>query len=498
MLDIFRNLFSGGELGYGEWHVPGGAVTRKGAAPLDAYESHLAGHVGLGIVPVREDGTCSFAAIDIDDDKIDHKALYAKVVSRGMPLAVCRSKSGGAHLYLFMDEPRPASEIRQTLKRWAKALGYPNAEVFPKQDTISETNVGSWINLPYFAGERTTRYAVNASGAVELIDFLANIQYYDGRLVDESVNPAKGVKVEPQMPPCLVALTKDKIKEGGRNSTVFNLAVFFRKSSKSNEDWKEKVKKFNERGVDPPLSRQDVTGILNSVNQRKYQYTCENEPLKSVCDRAACEKLTFGVNCQPWNEESEYDPFEPVKLKKVLTNPPRYILVLSHGNEIELADDEFVKFSKVRHKLLIHYNLMVNNLKQKDWETIIKQLLMNREDISAPEDASFGGMVREKLEEFLALREMAQHKEDLVRGLPVTVNGTVYFKVSDFKHHLQKHKLDRIENPELFTLLKKYGCQHTSLVLMGKAVTVWTYPVEQLNAQTQDFPKPDFGPDNEL
>ena len=85
------------------------------------YAEHLAGKLGLGLVPVRRDGTCRFAAIDIDIDSIDHPALLQKVLARKLPLTVCRSKSGGAHLYLFMKEPgqsaataRPAAPMSQT------------------------------------------------------------------------------------------------------------------------------------------------------------------------------------------------------------------------------------------------------------------------------------------------------------------------------------------------------------------------------------------------
>jgi hypothetical protein len=57
---------------------------------------------GIGIVPIRDDATCVWGAIDIDLDKEPNLTVLAKQVHKlELPLIVCRSKSGGAHLYLF-------------------------------------------------------------------------------------------------------------------------------------------------------------------------------------------------------------------------------------------------------------------------------------------------------------------------------------------------------------------------------------------------------------
>jgi hypothetical protein len=144
--------------------------------------------------------------------------MYDKVKKYEMPLSVCRSRSGGAHLYLFMNEPRPAAEVIAALKHWAEVLGYPGAEIFPKQDRAGyrdesgKAYLGNFINLPYFAGERTVRYAFGPIkgeheriGAIELEEFLDSIRPWDG---EDRVTVTPEAPVEPAGPlndPTLIA-----------------------------------------------------------------------------------------------------------------------------------------------------------------------------------------------------------------------------------------------------------------------------------------------------
>ena len=83
--EIFQELFAGSPLSHGVL-ANGDHHTEDGAATPADYENHLRGIRGLGIVPVRLDGTCQFAAIDIDVDTIKSaKFLVQKVrFSRGL------------------------------------------------------------------------------------------------------------------------------------------------------------------------------------------------------------------------------------------------------------------------------------------------------------------------------------------------------------------------------------------------------------------------------
>jgi hypothetical protein len=181
----FMALFAGLERAFGQYTVPPGTkadakgkvegraktVTDRDLTLAD-WEAHLAGKHGLGIVPLRDDSTCMFGAIDIDVYPVDHREIYGDCKQYDLPLVLCRSKSGGVHGYVFLSEPVPALLLRRKLTEWAAAVGFPDAEVFPKQDALADGEFGNWINLPYAGGDRSLRYAYGMDGALTPDEFL--------------------------------------------------------------------------------------------------------------------------------------------------------------------------------------------------------------------------------------------------------------------------------------------------------------------------------------
>ena len=138
---------------------------------VELVREHLDGKRGVGTIPIDEANTCSYGAIDIDDYDLDLAALFSKVTRLKLHLITCRSKSGGAHLFLFMSEKIAASEMRDKLAEFAAALGWGTCEIFPKQEILlaDRGDVGSFINLPYF-GEYTTRYALSKNNSSLSLD----------------------------------------------------------------------------------------------------------------------------------------------------------------------------------------------------------------------------------------------------------------------------------------------------------------------------------------
>lgn len=131
--------------GKGQW-------IKRPTRPSD-WIDHLKGDgPGLGIPPLRLDGTVTFAAIDLDEP--DFKA--AKDMQQFIPgeAWVERSRSGNAHVWVFFAEPCEAWVVRGILKEVILAAGKGAVEVFPKQDALKEGMVGNYINLPYHGDSR--------------------------------------------------------------------------------------------------------------------------------------------------------------------------------------------------------------------------------------------------------------------------------------------------------------------------------------------------------
>ena len=179
-------------------------------AVLQLWDNHLAGKQSIGIVPIDENNSCVWGAIDVDEYQLDLKSLSKKIAKYELPLIVCRSKSGGAHVYLFVSEPVSASMIQRKLRQLAAALGFGQAEIFPKQTQLllERGDRGSTLNMPFFGGENSTRYAYGLKGeALSPQEFLTLAE--EKCLTPESlesleINPlTENIDWLDQSPPCL-------------------------------------------------------------------------------------------------------------------------------------------------------------------------------------------------------------------------------------------------------------------------------------------------------
>ena len=64
-------------------------------------------------------------------------------------------KSGGAHLFLFIDGVISAKFMRSKLTNFSALLGHADCEIFPKQIELQADrgDTGNFLNLPYHNGD---------------------------------------------------------------------------------------------------------------------------------------------------------------------------------------------------------------------------------------------------------------------------------------------------------------------------------------------------------
>ena len=186
----FAALFRGYTERYGRYDITGDTAPEEKVAGRartvdehiteNAYADHVAGKVGIGIIPLqgtpRQEGRVNFAAIDIDvysqEDQSKRNLTHSDIALTLMetPLIVSRSKSGGIHVWLFSEKGVSAQLAIDYLNAQAAHLGVAGCEVFPKQtERHSEEDIGNWINLPYFGD---TRHAVVPSKQGSTIEFI--------------------------------------------------------------------------------------------------------------------------------------------------------------------------------------------------------------------------------------------------------------------------------------------------------------------------------------
>lgn len=166
-----------------KWAIKGTARTLREPVTVALWVAHLQGKRPLGIIPVREDNSCSWGSIDDDDYRRDPLVIIAKIIAYGIPLVPCRSKSGGMHYFLFMKEPASAAAIQTRLREIAAVLGLAGCEIFPKQTHIlaERGDVGNWMVMPYFGstynGKIHEQVGLNTNGSTMTIEeFIAKCE----------------------------------------------------------------------------------------------------------------------------------------------------------------------------------------------------------------------------------------------------------------------------------------------------------------------------------
>ena len=171
MLDKFINIFEGLDSAYGQFKkennrlsikVEGKPWVEKKPVSKELWQNHLKG-IGpnLGVFPLKRDGTCKWGAIDIDDNNYDYEELLQKIRKLKLPLIMFRSKSGRAHVYMFMKNFYFAQDVQVVMHKFAGKLGLADKldRVYPMQTSLGEGDFGSWLNMPYYNQEEGSTYA---------------------------------------------------------------------------------------------------------------------------------------------------------------------------------------------------------------------------------------------------------------------------------------------------------------------------------------------------
>ena len=249
----FDDLFKGSERAHGTFNIEennngqkkqGVAKTIKTiGASLKTWQNHIEGVCGLGIIPINENNQVKWGAIDIDTYSLDIPKLVQKIESFNLPLIVCRSKSGGAHVFCFMKEFISAGDMQDKLRELSAGLGYGGVEIFPKQREVlvDRGDIGSWLNMPYFQGSTSTRYALDPQSGIALTPSqFINLSNERSLSLDELLDLSVPEVDELEGgPPCLKTLLKQGFPEGTRNNGLFNVGVFLKKAVP--EDWETEI-----------------------------------------------------------------------------------------------------------------------------------------------------------------------------------------------------------------------------------------------------------------
>jgi len=446
--------------------------------PKKLWEDHLNGVTSLGIIPIDENNKCRWGCIDIDKyNGFNHLQLIKKIRKHGLPLIVFRSKSGGAHVFMFFTVPVKASLVQSRLKDFAAFLGCAGSEIFPKQVKLllDKGQTGNYLNLPYFSGDKSQRYALDDDGnPCTLEKFYVMHQLYAQNNADIDF-----IKLEDffeEGPPCLNTLKLNGVPEGGRNETMTNVAVYYKKCGE--KKIKLKLLNVNEDMCDPPLDESDIDTIVRSVTKKEYDYGCSKEPLFSNCNRKQCGKRKFGKRMTGLD-------VSPTGLEMYGSEPPLWFLSLDGVSKpLELETEDLQKQDKFQIKCMEQIKAMPKKVKPDEWQEKISSLISTAVETPAPGNTE---TFMDYLKEWCTNKAAAVVKEEVLDGKPwlnreANKERYHHFLLKNLLDHLQKKKFTAFNQTKITHLLKSDLSGFKKSLRVSKAdgtsvvLTVWAVP----------------------
>ena len=462
MMKAFKEIFEGLNSAYGQY-IPSTVHSSNGkqkGRPFTVkkpvidllWENHLKGkEPALGIIPINEKNLCRWGCIDIDQYDFNHKKFIKKIKQKKLPLVVCRSKSGGAHVFLFVSEWIEAAAMREKLKVMAATLGYSECEIFPKQEylLIERGDTGSFLNLPYHGGDNTTRYAFkddgDAANLKEFIELHSKYKLTKEKFENLTIESEKEQNIK-DGPPCLQTLCKEGFPEGTRNNGLYNIGVYLKKANP--DTWQTDLATYNTKFMKPPLSPQQVMTTISSLNKKDYQYKCKDQPICNYCDSLTCQTRKFGIGNGTLMPDIS-------NLRKFTSDPPRWFVNVG-GETVDVKTNELRTFDLFDEACMDQISIKLPNVSKPIWGKVISNLMKAVEEIEAPETLKYKKQLEEHLENFTTDRAAGKQKTDINRGVSWTDEGKTYFKFKDFWKYLQNTRTWDMERNKTLTKIGEY------------------------------------------
>lgn len=468
LADEYVDLFAGNPNSWGKF-VLNGKISPEGKhegsaitvhAPVDRarWILHLTGRSPLGVVPVNPATDCSrWGCLDVDIYPTDHPSIQRTIDKYKLPLVMCRSKSGGAHLFLFLNEWVPSGLVRDRIKEMRGVLGYKRSlEIYPKQKSLGSGDCGNWLNMPYENGPNSVRYALDSTGkALSIEEFPAY-----ARSMSISADQLKALVLHPTTdealpggPPCLNKILKERVKAGGRNNTFFNIGLYFIRTGVAPTEVRPHVEKIANEYFETPLPESEVDTLCSSLATTESFYTCLKAPLEHNCNKPACFKCQYGIG----RKGASLIEGEIISLTKSAATPVMWDVELEVGT-VYVTTEELMSYGLMTVAAANQLTAMLPPRKNEDWKAMIAEPMSRALVVPASEDFSAAAILRDRLLEWLQSPILGSTEEELDMAHPILVSEGFIFRYMDFEEYLKVRKwMGELKRTEILHHFASWG-----------------------------------------
>ena len=484
------------------------------------WENHLNGiEPSLGIMPVNENSEAQWGCIDVDDFNLDYEGILQNIRKLELPLIMVRSKSGCAHIFLFIKKFIPAEEIKFVMNVFAAQLGIADKmdRIYPMQTEFLQGGTGSWLNMPYFNLDEGGRYAYKddmESASIE--EFFEMYNTYVQEDLDKYLQAEPQQKLKPKekkiKKPCELPCIKNckaanngKIPKGSRNEFLFHQGVYY---NKAHEDISKAegiiktpetlLREFNSNSMVEPLDEKEILIVSQSLKKNEYKYKCKVPQIKKYCDVSKCKTNPAGITP---DEAKELITAHDIlgSIHEYGSVPPKFFMYVQVKKTSETLKPVRVEFtgSELKNKMLFMKKLhdwghfppkVLDQMKPNDFADFIDGLLERRGFEVASEEANIDFDFKVLMRDFLEKTTVSLDKADMLDGACFydRKKQVMHFKLNKLQQYLQAARQPMHSRELTFKITKILnGKKNNGKVFdrlgQEKSCPTWEYPEDREN-----------------
>ena len=534
MIDKFINIFEGLSSAYGQFRkdnnrlavkVEGKSFIEKKPVTKELWQNHLNGTgPNLGVFPLTREGTCKWGAIDIDVNNFDYEDLLNRIRKQKLPLIMFRSKSGRAHVYMFMKDFTPAQEVQTVMKKFAGKLGLADKldRVYPMQTSLSKNDFGSWLNMPYYNQEETSTcaYKDNFDGAT-IEEFFEMYDKYvqtdlSQHLVEEvkqNIKKPKEKTLEDFLLPCTkncLKLNNNKIPDENRNDYLLHMYTWSMRAVEkgvkkipeySKMDAETLLKYFNQEYMARPVEEKEIQNTVLKSKDKEYKYLCKKPTIKKYCDSSACTRHVCGIT--PLDAEKLVKATQALgKITRYLSEPPIFFESVDVKNEngsgykrirIEMQGEDIINKQKWLNKLAnqgCFPHISLHEQKSSDFLVMQYERLENCLNEAADEEASEDFEFKSIIYSFVNKMTVSYNKEDLLKNACYVNKDTheLDFKLPSLMEYLKSNHIKIPANQLTLKLKKIMGAKKINGTVYDEVLDKQrSYPTWRFKSDTDKY-----------
>ena len=534
MIDKFINIFEGLSSAYGQFRkdnnrlavkVEGKSFIEKKPVTKELWQNHLNGTgPNLGVFPLTREGTCKWGAIDIDVNNFDYEDLLNRIRKQKLPLIMFRSKSGRAHVYMFMKDFTPAQEVQTVMKKFAGKLGLADKldRVYPMQTSLSKNDFGSWLNMPYYNQEETSTcaYKDNFDGAT-IEEFFEMYDKYvqtdlSQHLVEEvkqNVKKPKEKTLEDFLLPCTkncLKLNNNKIPDENRNDYLLHMYTWSMRAVEkgvkkipeySKMDAETLLKYFNQEYMARPVEEKEIQNTIFKSKDKEYKYLCKKPTITKYCDSSACTRHLCGIT--PLDAEKLVKATQALgKITRYLSEPPIFFESVDVKNEngsgykrirIEMQGEDIINKQKWLNKLAnqgYFPHISLHEQKSSDFLVMQYERLENCLNEAADEEASEDFEFKSIIYSFVNKMTVSYNKEDLLKNACYVNKDTheLDFKLPSLMEYLKSNHIKIPANQLTLKLKKIMGAKKINGTVYDEVLDKQrSYPTWRFKSDTDKY-----------